>query len=99
VDVTPRVDSSPPGWVPAAYPMVDDAATTGRVAEVYADILGRFPMVPSLFKSLAVSPGYLQLAWEQTRGVLDDDEFAAATERLIAGVADAVGGTPSTGRR
>jgi hypothetical protein len=92
--VTPAGDSVPTGWIPAAYPMVDETAATGRVAQVYADILERFPMVPSLFKSLAVCPGYLQLAWEQTLGILGDDEFVEATERLVAGVADAVPAPP-----
>lgn len=75
---------------PAAYPMVDEAEAIGLVAGTYALVLESFPMVPSLFKSLAVSPGYLALAWDQTRSVLDDDRFRAAARRLVADVDDAV---------
>jgi hypothetical protein len=74
----------------AAYPMVDEGSATGRVAGVYGAILQRFPMVPSLFKSLAVCPGYLELAWQQTSQVLDHDDFTDATDGLVAEAVDAV---------
>lgn len=79
---------------PASYPMVDEAAATGRVAVTYAAVLNRFPMVPSLFKSLATCPTYLQLAWEQTRHVLDVDEFQDATAGLVESVVDAASPHP-----
>jgi len=49
----------------AIYPMVEEAEATGVVAAVYAELLRRMPFVPSLFKSLAVCPPYLVLAYEQ----------------------------------
>ena len=56
----------------AIYPMVEEAEATGVVAGVYAELLSRMrmPFVPSLFKSLAVCPPYLVLAYEQCEGVL-----------------------------
>lgn len=70
--------------VPAAYPMVDESEATGLVAVVYRDVLSRFPMVPSLYKSLAVCPVTLALAWEQSRPALDDGRLADAADRLVA---------------
>lgn len=70
--------------------MVDEAAATGRVAGVYGAILEQLPMVPSLFKSLAVCPGYLELAWAQADGILGADGFAAAARRSADRVAGAV---------
>lgn len=67
----------------AIYPMVEERAATGRVARVYGDVLARMPMVPSLFKSLAVCPPYLELAWAQARDALDSNQFAVATEAVI----------------
>ena len=85
-----RSPSSRSELEPASYPMVDEDEATGRVAGVYADILSTFPMVPSLFKSFAVSPTYLELAWDQSRRVLGDDDFAARTRRVVDEAADVV---------
>lgn len=70
--------------------MVDEAEATGRVAGVYGAILEQLPMVPSLFKSLAVCPGYLELAWAQAGGILGSDGFAVAARRSADQVAGAV---------
>lgn len=78
------------GLVPAAYPMVEEAAASGETAAIYAAILEHLPMVPSLFKSLACCPGYLGLAWEQTRRIIGDERFTAAMEPVVDDVADAV---------
>jgi len=47
----------------ALYPMVEEATATGTVAAVYAQIVAVMPIVPSVFKSLALCPPYLVLAW------------------------------------
>lgn len=85
---TPTTDAERP--TPAAYPMVDEDDATGRVAGVYGAILDRFPMVPSLFKSLAVCPGYLELAWAQTDAALDLEAFTSAAGRLADEAAEEV---------
>ena len=74
----------------ATYPMVEESEATGVVAGVYAELLTRMPFVPSLFKSLALCPGYLVLAYEQSVGVLDGDELPASGQQLAASVRDAV---------
>ncbi|HET7326849.1 MAG TPA: hypothetical protein VFJ14_06120, partial [Nocardioidaceae bacterium] len=70
----------------AIFPMVEEDAAVGRVAGVYARLLERMPLVPSLFKSLAVCPPYLVLAAEQTEGVLDAPDFATVSTELLDSV-------------
>lgn len=74
----------------AIYPMVEEADATGAVAAVYSQILTRMPLVPSLFKSLAVCPTYLVLAWRQAEAALDGDVLHQQADRLRASVADRV---------
>ena len=75
-----------PGFV--GYPMVEEAEATGAVAGVYAGLLEAMPFVPSLFKSLALCPGYLVLAYEQATCVLSEPAFGSAAERLVSSVRD-----------
>jgi hypothetical protein len=70
----------------AIYPMVEEAEATGAVAGLYAQLLTRMPFVPSLFKSFAVCPPYLVLAYEQAAGVLDGHELTQAGQDLEASV-------------
>lgn len=79
----------------AAYPMVEEAQATGVVAGVYASLLDQMPFVPSLFKSLAVCPGYLVLAAEQAAPALADPTFASIAERLAASVRAAAAPPPT----
>ncbi len=74
----------------AIYPMVEEGEATGSVAGVYAELLTRMPFVPSLFKSFALCPQYLVLAYEQSAGVLDGDELKSSGEELGASVRDVV---------
>ncbi|MBW3605422.1 MAG: halocarboxylic acid dehydrogenase DehI family protein [Actinobacteria bacterium] len=71
----------------AIYPMVEEADAVGVVAAVYGRILSRMPLVPSLFKSFAVCPAYLVLAWRQADAVFDRDDFGDGAARLRASVA------------
>lgn len=80
--------SSPPTQRFAIYPMVEEGDATGRVAACYGAILESHPFVPSLFKSLAVCPGYLVLAWDQASRALPDDDFRAVADELIATASD-----------
>lgn len=64
------------------YPMVEEHEATGRVAACYGAVLESHPFVPSLFKSLAVCPGYLVLAWDQAAHALPLDDFAASAKQL-----------------
>jgi hypothetical protein len=74
----------------AIYPMVEESEATGVVAGVYAELLTRMPFVPSLFKSFALCPAYLVLAYEQSTGVLDGDALETAGQELGASVRDVV---------
>lgn len=66
------------------YPMVEENEATGRVAACYGAILESHPFVPSLFKSLAVCPGYLVVAWDQASHALPRDDFAASAAQLLS---------------
>lgn len=68
----------------AIYPMVEEHEATGRVAAVYSQILRSMPFVPSLFKSLAVCPGYLGVAWAQAAHAVADDAFSEAVAALVS---------------
>lgn len=72
----------------AAYPMVEEEHASGRVAAVYADMLTQLPMVPSLFKTLALCPPYLVMAWRQAAPVLQDGRAEAAGSELASRVRD-----------
>lgn len=74
----------------AIYPMVEEGEATGAVAGVYAQLLTRMPFVPSLFKSFALCPQYLVLAYEQSAGVLDGNELKTSGHELGASVRDIV---------
>ena len=73
----------------AQYPMVEEAEATGVVAAVYARLLDDMPFVPSLFKSLALCPGYLLLAYEQAAPVQSGPEFGSLADGLAHSVRDA----------
>ncbi|MCZ2858089.1 hypothetical protein [Blastococcus sp. VKM Ac-2987] len=72
----------------ATYPMVEEADATGVVAAVYAGLLDEMPFVPSLFKSLALCPGYLVLAHEQATPVLSHSTFGSTAQQLVTSVRD-----------
>jgi hypothetical protein len=74
----------------AAYPMVGEADATGLVAATYRRILSGMPMVPSLFKSLAVCPASLALAWAQTEAAVGGDHFGDTATDLVARAAGTV---------
>ena len=74
----------------AIYPMVEEPEATGVVAGAYAELLTRMPFVPSLYKSLAVCPDYLVLAYEQSAPLLDGEALPAAGAALAESVRDAV---------
>jgi hypothetical protein len=52
-----------------AIPMQEERGATGAVSAVYAQVRAVSPVVPSPFKSLAINPAYLALAWAQVSDV------------------------------
>jgi hypothetical protein len=72
------------------YPMVEEHEATGRVAACFGAILGSRPFVPSLFKSLALCPDYLVLAWDQASHAMDLEAFATAADGLATTAAEQV---------
>jgi hypothetical protein len=76
------VESGGAGDSLALYPMVEISAATGTVAAVYAQIAEVMPIVPSVFKSLAVCPPYLALAWDQAAPILRTETYHALAGEL-----------------
>jgi len=70
----------------ALYPMVEEATATGTVAAVYAQIMAVMPIVPSVFKSLALCPPYLVLAWDQAAAAMPGQDYDPAAAGLAASV-------------
>ncbi len=70
----------------ALYPMVEEAKGTGTVAAVYAQIVAVMPIVPSVFKSLALCPPYLVLAWDQAAAAMRGKDYNPAAAGLAASV-------------
>lgn len=73
----------------AIYPMVEEHEASGRVAAVYSQALEHMPFVPSLFKSLAVCPPYLVLAWRQAEAAFATEAFGDEARRLAGAVSQA----------
>jgi hypothetical protein len=82
--------------VTIAYPMIEEDEATGRVAAVYADVLARAPLVPSLLKSLGVCPPYLVLAWEQRDGDRVPSKGVRRHDRRVVPIARSREDRPST---
>lgn len=72
------------------YPMVEEARAEGRVAGVYSQMLGYSEFVPSIFKSLALCPDYLVLAWRQSEPAMVGGQLSSAAEELTETAAGAV---------
>lgn len=70
----------------ALYPMVEESTATGTVAAVYAQIVAVMPIVPSVFKSLALCPPYLVLAWDQAAAAMPGQDYDQAAAGLAASV-------------
>lgn len=83
----------------AAYPMVEEGQATARVAAVYAEMLAGMPMVPSLFKSLALCPPYLVMAWRQASPLLDGGQAEAAGSTLASRVREVTPPPPNAAVR
>lgn len=81
-----EVSDTSSGGLFALYPMVEQDQATGTVAAVYAQVVDVLPFVPSVFKSLAVCPTYLALAWEQAHTALSDVSYRVVADRLVASV-------------
>ncbi|MCA9219255.1 MAG: carboxymuconolactone decarboxylase family protein [Planctomycetales bacterium] len=60
------MSSSPP---PATVPLADPATATGKVAEVFADIMQvkGIDFVPRFWRALAVNPDHLESVWRQLK--------------------------------
>ena len=51
--------------------LLAEEEATGKAAEVYADIMEKFGVIPNLFKAqAAVDPEWLELNWNRTKHIM-----------------------------
>jgi hypothetical protein len=79
----------------AATMEVPEAEAEGKIKDAYADIKATFrvPIVPALFRSLAVYPDYLLMAWRVLKPNAQTVFFESAADRLRRTAVEAVGQT------
>ncbi|MBV9281534.1 MAG: hypothetical protein JOZ41_15755 [Chloroflexi bacterium] len=77
----------------AATAEVPEAEAEGKIKDVYADIKAtlRVPIVPALFRSLAVYPDYLLMAWRVLKPNAQTVFFESAADRVRRTAVEAVG--------
>lgn len=71
-------------------PEIAEPDATGQVAQVFDEIRNHVSFVPGLFRSLALAPDYLALAWEQAAPHLSAPDFLASATTLADTVSSAV---------
>lgn len=67
----------------ATVPLVDEAAATGKVAAVFADIkrTKNIDFVPNFWRTLATNPDHLELVWTRLNALMHP-EAAGRTSHL-----------------
>jgi alkylhydroperoxidase/carboxymuconolactone decarboxylase family protein YurZ len=77
----------------AAITMVPEEETSGKVAEIYADIKATLGIdfVPNLYKVMAPKPDYLEANWNKVKVVMSaPGKLDRLTKEIIAVVVSAV---------
>lgn len=84
----------------ATVKLVDEAAATGKVAEVYADIkrTKNINFVPNFWRALATNPDHLELVWSRLKAIMHPEalgktsHFDPVTREIIALAVSATNG-------
>ena len=79
----------------ASIRMVPEEGATGKVKEIYADIMRSYGIdfVPNLYKVMAAKPAYLEANWNKTRAVMvTPGKLDQLTKEIIAVAVSAVNG-------
>ena len=66
---------------PATVKLVDEAAATGKVATVFADIkqTKNIDFVPAFWRALATNPDQLELVWRQLKALMHPEAAGRAS--------------------
>jgi len=79
---------------PATVAMVEEAAATGRVREIYDDIKAtkNIDFVPNLWKTLATHPPLLEQIWTRLKVTMAPGRLDPLTKEMIALAVSATNG-------
>jgi alkylhydroperoxidase/carboxymuconolactone decarboxylase family protein YurZ len=71
----------------ATVKMIPEAEATGKVREIYADIMDSLGIdfVPNMYKMMAHRPGFLESQWSKTKAVMrEPGKLDPLTKEIIA---------------
>ena len=71
----------------ATVKMIPEAEATGKVQEIYADIMDSLGIdfVPNMYKAMAHRPGFLETQWIKTKAVMrEPGKLDPLTREIIA---------------
>ena len=70
----------------ATVRLISEKAATGKVAEIYQDIMDtkEIPFVPNICKALANHPDHLELCWTQLKSIMKPGVIDGLTKEIIA---------------
>ncbi len=79
----------------ASIKMVPEEEATGKVKEIYADIMTSYGIdfVPNLYKVMAAKPAYLEANWNKAKAVMiAPGKLDRLTKEIIAVAVSAMNG-------
>ncbi len=78
----------------ASVTMVELKDATGKVKEVYQEIMGELGIdfVPNMYKAMGHKPDFLEAQWNKTKVVMKAEKLDKLTKEIIAVAVSAVSG-------
>ncbi len=79
----------------ASIKLISEQEATGKVKEVYEDIMETLSIdfVPNMYKAMAPKPGYLEITWNRIKVVMQKPgKLDKLTKEIIAVAVSAVSG-------
>ncbi|RIK73085.1 MAG: alkylhydroperoxidase [Planctomycetota bacterium] len=88
------MDPTTPADRVATVAVVEEAAATGRVREIYDDIKAtkKIDFVPNFWKTLATYPPLLDETWQRLKSVMTPGRLDLVTKEMIAVAVSATNG-------
>lgn len=88
------MDPTTPADRVATVAVVEEAAATGRVREIYDDIKAtkKIDFVPNFWKTLATYPPLLDETWQRLKSVMTSGRLDLVTKEMIAVAVSATNG-------
>ena len=79
----------------ASIKLIPEEEATGKVKEIYADIMETHDIdfVPNMYKAMAAKPGYLEANWDKIKSIMQEPgKLDRLTKEIIAVAVSAVSG-------